>query len=60
MRELTPNEIDMVSAGPTAVTPLAPVDLCNGLATIPAPAMPGVFPGIGNVFVLNYPTAIAK
>lgn len=60
MRELAPNEIDLVSAGPAAVTPLALVDLCNSLATIAAPAMPGIFPAIGNVLVLNQPSAIAK
>jgi len=60
MRELTIDEIDMVSAGPSAVTPLALVDQCNGSASMPTRASPGIFPPAGIAFVPNDPSAIAK
>lgn len=43
MQELNPNEIEAVSAGPTAVTPLVLLGQCNSSTSIPAVADAGVF-----------------
>lgn len=59
MRELTSNEIEMVSAGPAAITLLALVDQHNASTTIPALVAPRIFP-IAGAFVSNDPIAIAK
>ncbi|MFC5550166.1 hypothetical protein [Massilia aerilata] len=60
MRELTPNEIDMVSAGPSAAAPLALASPCNGVAGLPAPAIPSLYPAIGGLLLLNPPIESAK
>jgi hypothetical protein len=60
MRELTSNEIDMVSAGPSAVTPLALACQCNSSTSTSALAMPGIFQPAGATFLSNDPLAIAK
>jgi hypothetical protein len=43
MQELNPNEVKAVSAGPTAVTPLALLGQCNSSTSIPTLADAGVF-----------------
>jgi hypothetical protein len=60
MRELTSNEIDMVSAGPSAVTPLALAGQCNISTSTSAPSMPGIFPAAAGAFLSNDPIAIVK
>lgn len=60
MRELTIDEIDLVSAGPAAITPLALVDQRNASTTIPALVAPGIFPSAASAFMSSDPIAIAK
>lgn len=49
MRELTSNEIDLASAGPSAINALALVDQRTRLIPMVAPAVPGTFPTVGAV-----------
>lgn len=65
MRELTTNEIEMVSAGPTATAahaadPLALAGLCNVSTSTLSTASPGLFPAAGIAFISNDALAIAK
>lgn len=59
MRELTSNEIDLVSAGPSAINPLALVDQRTRLLPMAAPAVPGTFPTAG-AFAPNDSIATTK
>ena len=60
MQELTTSEIDMISAGPSAITLLALAGQCNPSAPTPALAISGILPAASSVFMSNDPAAIAK
>jgi len=60
MRELTSNEIDLVSTTPSAVTPLALLGQCNSAASMLGMALPGIFPKAGTEFLSIDPLTIAK